>query len=195
MAGQKILHPSKRDHHRILLMVTKLKQWLEKVLEYITITLLISLASIVVLAVVFRFLGQSLIWYDEVASVLLAWLTYYGSALAVCNRSHMGFPGFFLALPKNLKIAAFVIGEAVVIGFFVVIGYAGWFILGIFGDETLVSLTWVPLSFTQSVIPIGSFLFILAELLTIPDAWKKAMKGIDYEKVAIDQAIEEAQQS
>ena len=53
-------------------MVTKLKQWLEKALEYITISLLISLASIVVLAVVFRFLGQSLIWYDEVA-LMNAW--------------------------------------------------------------------------------------------------------------------------
>lgn len=175
-------------------MVTTLKQWLERGLEFITIVLLVGLAVIVVLAVIFRFLGQSLVWYDEVASVLLAWLTYYGSALAVCNRSHMGFPGFFLALPKYLRMVAFIVGEIVIIGFFAVIGYAGWFILGVFGDETLVSLTWVSLSFTQSVIPVGAVLFILAELLTIPDAWKKAMMGVDYEKVAIDQAIEEANQ-
>ncbi len=53
----------------------------------------------------------------------------------------------------------------------------------------------VTLSFTQSVIPVGAALFILAELLSIPDAWKKAMAGIDYEKEMIDQAIEEAHQS
>jgi TRAP-type C4-dicarboxylate transport system permease small subunit len=175
-------------------MVTTLKTWLERGLEFITIVLLISLAVIVVLAVIFRFLGQSLVWYDEFAYVLLAWLTYYGSALAVCNRSHMGFPGFFLSMPKYLRMVAFIIGEIVIIGFFAVIGYAGWFLLGVFGDETLVSLTWVSLSFTQSVIPVGASLFILAELLTIPDAWKKAMMGVDYEKVAIDQAIEEANQ-
>lgn len=176
-------------------MVTTLKRGLERILEFVTVTLLITLAFIVVLAVVFRFLGQSLVWYDEVASVLLAWLTYYGSALAVCNRSHMGFPGFFLSLPKHLRMIAFVAGELVVLGFFAVIGYAGWYVLGIFGDETLVSLPWVHLSFTQSVIPLGALLFICAELLTIPDAWRKAMGGIDYEKVAIDQAIEEAKQS
>jgi len=176
-------------------MILKLKHWLEKLLEFFSIFLLLSLAVIVVLAVIYRFLGQSLIWYDEVASVVLAWLTYYGSALAVCNRGHLGFPGLFLSLPKPFRVVAFIVAEIVVISFFVVIGYAGWYILGIFGEETLISLPWISLSFTQSVIPVGAFLFVLAELLSMPDAWKKAMAGIDYEKVAIDQAIEEAKQS
>lgn len=175
-------------------MVTQFKNWLEKILEIFSIFLLITLACIVVLAVVFRFLGQSLIWYDEVASVVLAWLTYYGSALAVIHRGHLGFPGLFLSLPKTLRGAAFITAEIVVIGFFMVIGYGGWYILGVFGDETLVSLNWVHLSFTQSVIPIGAALFILAEILSIPDAWRKSMAGIDYEKEMIDQAIEEASQ-
>lgn len=176
-------------------MINQLKNWLEKILEVVSITLLIALAVIVVLAVVFRFLGASLIWYDEVASVVLAWLTYYGSALAACHRGHLGFPGLFLSLPKPLRGVAFIIAECVVIGFFAVVGYAGWYILGIFGEETLVSLSWVHLSFTQSVIPVGAVLFILAEVLSMPDAWRKSMAGIDYEKEMIDQAIEEASQS
>jgi TRAP-type C4-dicarboxylate transport system permease small subunit len=173
-------------------MVIKLKLLFEKLLEFISIFLLITLAFIVVLAVVFRFSGQSLVWYDEVASVVLAWLTYYGSALAACNRGHLGFPGLFLSLPRHFRIGAFILAEVVIITFFVLIGYAGWYILGIFGEETLVSLPWVSLSFTQSVIPVGASLFILAELLSLPDAWKKAMAGIDYEHIAIEQAIEEA---
>ena len=176
-------------------MVKKFKVLFEKLLETISIILLISLAFIVVLAVIFRFLGQSLIWYDEVASVMLAWLTYYGAALAACHRGHLGFPGLFLTLPKRLRAVSFILAEAVIIGFFVVIGYAGWYVLGIFGDEALISLPWMRLSFTQSVIPVGALLFTLAEILTIPDAWRKSMSGIDYEKEAIDQAIEEAQQS
>ncbi len=176
-------------------MMHTLKNWLEKILEFISIFLLITMAVIVVLAVVFRFLGQSLIWYDEVASVVLAWLTYYGSALAVCNRGHLGFPGLFLSFPRRLRAITFILAEVVVIGFFAVVGYAGWYVMGIFGDETLVSLSWVHLSFTQSVIPVGAVLFIMAEILSIPEAWRKAMAGIDYEKEMIDQAIEEAKQS
>ncbi len=176
-------------------MVNRIKRWLERILEAISISLLIAMAVIVVLAVVSRFLGRSLIWYDEVASVVLAWLTYYGSALAAIHRGHLGFPGLFLGLVKPLRVAAFITAETVVIGFFLVIGYAGWYLLGIFGEETLVSLSWVPLSFTQSVIPVGAALFIIAEILSIPEAWHKAMAGIDFEKEMIDQAIEEASQS
>jgi len=176
-------------------MFDTIKRWLERVLEVFSISLLIAMAVIVVVAVLFRFLGKSLIWYDEVASVVLAWLTYYGSALAVIHRGHLGFPGLFLNLPKRTRAAAFIAAETVVIGFFAVIGYAGWYVLGIFGEETLVSLNWVTLSFTQSVIPVGAVLFILAEILSMPDAWRKAMAGIDYEKEMIDQAIEEASQS
>ena len=36
--------------------------------------------------------GQSLTWYDEVASHLLAWLTFYGAALASVKRAHIGCP-------------------------------------------------------------------------------------------------------
>jgi len=176
-------------------MTIKLKLLFEKLLETVSMFLLIFLACIVVLAVVFRFFGQSLIWYDEVASVVLAWLTYYGSALAAYKRGHLGFPGLFLSLPKPLRMLSFVLTEIVVIGFFAVIAYGGWYILGVFGEETLVSLPWMHLSFTQSVIPVGSVLFILAELLSIPDAWAKAMAGVDYEKIAIEEAIEEATHS
>ena len=176
-------------------MYRTLNRWFERLLQVASIAILLSLAVIVVLAVIYRFSGASLIWYDEVASVVLAWLTYYGSALAVCNRGHLGFPGLFLSFPRRLRAITFIFAEVVVIGFFAVIGYAGWYVMGIFGDETLVSLSWVHLSFTQSVIPVGAVLFIMAEILSIPDAWSKAIAGIDYEKEMIDQAIEEAKQS
>jgi TRAP-type C4-dicarboxylate transport system permease small subunit len=87
-----------------------------------------------------------------------------------------------------------VLAEVMVIGFFVVIGWAGWYLLGVFGEETLISLPWVTLSFTQSVIPVGAALFIAAEILSIPDAWRKARAGTDSEKEAIEEAIEDARQ-
>ena len=176
-------------------MIRTLNHWLEWLLEAASIILLLSLALVVVLAVIFRFSGSSLVWYDEVASVQLAWLTYYGAALAALKRGHLGFAGLFLTLPQRIRAVAFVLAEFFVISFFLVIGFAGWYLLSVFGEETLISLTWVPLRFTQSVIPIGAVLFIAAEILSIPDAWHKAMVGTDYEKQAIAEAIEEARQS
>ena len=53
-----------------------------RALELLVMLLMVALAVEVTLGVVFRSIGSSLAWYDEVASVLLAWLTFYGSALA-----------------------------------------------------------------------------------------------------------------
>lgn len=172
-----------------------LKIWFERLLQIVSIALLISLAVVVVMAVVYRFVGASLIWYDEVASVQLAWLTYYGAALAALKRGHLGFSGIFLAFPKQVRKVFFVLAEFSIIGFFAVIGWAGWHLLAVFGGETLISLPWVPLSFTQSVIPVGAALFIVAEIFSIPEAWESAMSGKDFEAIAIEEAIEEARRA
>jgi len=170
-------------------------RWFELFLQIVSIALLFSLALVVVLAVVYRMLGSSLIWYDEVASVLLAWLTYYGAALAALKRGHLGFSNLFLALPPKVRSISFWLAEIAIIGFFLVIGWGGWYVLGVFGEETLVSLPWIRLSFTQSVIPVGAMLFILAELFSIPDARKKALAGVDHEMEAIQEVIEEVRQA
>ena len=51
------------------------------------------------------------------------------------------------------------------IGFFLVIAWYGWEVIVILAGDRLTSLPWVPVWFTQSVIPIGSVLIALAEAL------------------------------
>jgi TRAP-type C4-dicarboxylate transport system permease small subunit len=70
----------------------------ERLLEGAVLGLMAALAAIVVLGVVFRKVGAALVWYDEVAAILLAWLTYYGAALAALRRAHIGVPTVFRAL-------------------------------------------------------------------------------------------------
>ncbi len=153
--------------------VNRIRRLLERVLESVCLTLMIGLAVVVVLAVVFRKAGSSLVWYDEVAAIMLAWLTYYGAALAALRRAHLGFPGVFDASPTALRIVMLVVSEILVIGFFVLVAWYGWeVVVGLAGD-TLTSLPWVPISFTQSVIPIGGALIAIAEILTIPERWRE----------------------
>ena len=140
--------------------------------------LMVGLAVVVMLAVAYRYGGASLVWYDEVAAIMLVWLTYYGAALAALRRAHLGFPGIVSALPRGLRLAALVLSEAVVIGFFLVIAWYGWEVIVILASDRLTSLPWMPVWFTQSVIPIGSVLIALAEALTIPERWRAAEAGI-----------------
>lgn len=142
---------------------------LERLLEGVAIALMTLLATVVIVAVVFRKAGAALVWYDEVAETLLAWLTFYAACLAALKHAHIGFPGVAERLPPGARLSLYLIREAVIIGFFGVVAWAGWEVFAVLRGTSLVSLPWVPASLTQSVIPIGAMLFIVAELLAAAD--------------------------
>jgi len=145
---------------------------LRSLLEWIVVSLVLGLAGLVVFGVVYRKLGASLVFYDEVASVLLAWLTYYGSALAALNRAHIGFPGLVSRLPRWGRRLALVLNEAVVMGFFGLLVWAGSRVMAILAGTALVSLPEVPARLAYSALPIGACLFIVAEAATFGERWR-----------------------
>ena len=153
-------------------MRARLKAVLSRLLETIVVTLVIALTAVVVIAVVYRKAGASLSWYDEVASVLLAWVTYYGAALAALKRQHIGFDGILRAAGPAWRLTFVVVSEIAVFGFFLLLAWTGWIVLDILRGDTLVSLPWVPVQLTQSVIPIGAGLFIVCEAISLPDYWR-----------------------
>ena len=146
--------------------LAKAANGLERVLEVVLLVLLVALATLVVVAVGFRKAGAALVWYDEVASVLLAWLTYYGASYAALKRVHIGFPMLVQGASPRVRRVLIGIREVIVVGFFLLVAWAGWRVMSILGGTHLASLPWVPMRFTQSVIPICAFLFIIAELLS-----------------------------
>jgi len=98
--------------------LSRINRLLSKILEWITIGLMILLTLMVTVAVIARLMGESFSWYDEVAAIVLAWITYYGSALAALHRRHIGFDTVLLAMPLKLRIGALLVGEAIVLIFF-----------------------------------------------------------------------------
>jgi TRAP-type C4-dicarboxylate transport system permease small subunit len=153
--------------------VDRTRRFLERVLEIACMLLMTGLALVVIIGVAYRWAGASLVWYDEVAAIMLAWLTYYGAALAAARRAHLGFPGVFDASPTAVRIAMLIVSETLVIGFFLLIAWYGWDVIVILAGGSLTSLPWVSVSFTQSVIPIGCALIALAEILTLPERWRE----------------------
>jgi TRAP-type C4-dicarboxylate transport system permease small subunit len=134
-------------------------------LEWVVGILMVVLAVEVTLGIVYRAAGQSLVWYDEVASILLAWLTFYGSALASVNRAHIGCPEVVAQLSSLKKRVVEIIAQLLVIGFFALFGWVGLQIMPILAGDTMVSLPWVPMNFVQSVIPISSGLILVGEVM------------------------------
>jgi len=133
----------------------------ERLLELIVVVLVVALTTLVVCGATFRYTGHALTWYDEVASVGLVWLTFYGSALAALKGAHIGVPGLVNAMLRG---------------------------------GSLVSLPEVPLQLTQSVIPVGSILFMIAEALRLPQLLREAA-GSGIVDSELKEALEHAEQS
>jgi TRAP-type C4-dicarboxylate transport system permease small subunit len=165
-----------------------LRTGLERLLEAVCVALMVGLAVVVVVAVTYRKAGHSLVWYDEIAAIMLAWLTYYGAALAALRRAHLGFPGLVNASPPALRIPALIVVEALVIGFFLVVAWYGWEVITILWGDRLTSLPWVPVWLTQSVIPIGALLIAIAEATTIPERWREARAGRPVEEQGVEES-------
>jgi len=146
----------------------------ERLLETITVFLILSLAVVVVLGVIFRWAGDALSWYDEVASVQLAWLTYFGASLAAMKRAHIGVPGLINAMPPLYRVPLMICAETVIIGFFLMLAWYGYEVLIVLEGDTLISLPSIGTQFTQSVIPISAILFVIAEILNLPQIWREA---------------------
>jgi TRAP-type C4-dicarboxylate transport system permease small subunit len=144
-------------------------------LQYLMFIMMIALAITVVFGVIFRWSGQALVWYDEVASVQLAWLTYYGSAYAALKGSHIGVPSILKSFPIPIRKVFFIVSKIVIYSFFTLMTYYGLIVMNLIHGETLTTLEWVPQSLVQSVIPVGSFLFMLSETLRLKEDYQSVM--------------------
>ncbi len=159
------------------------RQIYDRILELIAVLLMVAVTLIITMGFVFRWAGASLVWYDEIASISLCWLTYYAGALAALRGAHIGFAGFVNSLPANARVAATAFSSIVTMFFFAVLAVMGTKVVQILQGDTLVSLPWLSLQITQSVIPIASVLFVVAELLRLPELLSEARRGplVDHE--------------
>ena len=171
--------------------IATLQRYYDRLLEAIAAALMAGVTLIIVAGFVFRWIGYSLVWYDEVGSISLCWLTYYAGALAALRGAHIGFPGLVNALPANWRVAATLFASAVTIFFFALLAITGVAVERVLKGDTLVSLPDVSLQLTQSVIPIAAVLFVFAELVRLPGLLREARRGplVDHE---IKEALESA---
>lgn len=143
--------------------------------EWWAVGLLAGLTVVVCLGVFFRYvLNSSLVWYDEFASYLLVWLTFFGAVVAHHNQRHIGFELFVDRLAPRARRVADIVAETAVLGFQFVLLYYGWILTERMGDETTISLPWVKTAWVTAVLPVtGGLMFLvsltrLAILLFVP---------------------------
>jgi len=149
--------------------------------EWWAIGLLVAMVALVCWAVFTRYaLNSSLVWYDEFASYLLVWLTFFGAVVVDYQRRHIGFDLLVNKLSPGQRRIADIVGELFVLGFQFVLLYYGWVLTEKMGDETSISLLWVKIAWVSAVMPVcGALLLVLslARLAALVTGTKLAKGG------------------
>jgi len=78
-------------------------------------------------------------------------------------------------LRRKLRKILFVVSKIVIYGFFALMTYYGVIVMYLIQGETLTTLEWIPQSLVQSVIPVGSFLFMVSETLRLKEDYQNVM--------------------
>ena len=164
--------------------LTTFRRGYERFLEWIAIALMVALAAEVTAGVIFRYAGHSLVWYDEVATILLAWVTFYGSALAVLKHAHMGVPEIVRMLPAGPRVVAAVVAQLCTLAFFVLLAWLGYSVVDILASDRLVSLPEVSVAYAISVIPISAVLIVVGQVLVFPEVLREARGEARHAKAA-----------
>ena len=142
----------------------KLLGRLVTLIEWWSVALLVALTALVCAGVFMRYvMNASLTWYDEFASYLLVWLTFYGAVVADYHRRHINFDLLVNKLAPTARRVMDGVGELFVLGFQFVLFYYGWILTERMGEETAIALPWVKVVWINSVLPItGGLMLVLS---------------------------------
>jgi TRAP-type C4-dicarboxylate transport system permease small subunit len=139
-------------------------------LEWWSVVLLVMMVALVCVGVFFRYvLNASLAWYDEFATYLLVWLTFYGTIVASYRRRHIDFEVIVDRFTPGARRIVDAVSEFFVLVFQVVLFYYGWELVQKMGDERAVSLPWVKMGWIYSVLPISGACMLLISAVRLID--------------------------
>lgn len=158
-------------------MLNTIRSALDRVLAGIVVFLVLALSAVVMLGFMSRLLDMPLSWTGEVAGIGLAWLTFYGSALAAGRGAHIASPSILAVMPRSLRLFTAILSEALVILFFIMLFWTGMQVIEVLQGSNLVSLPAVSQQLSESALPIGAALFVIAEVLRLPELFREVSGG------------------
>ncbi|SEI86829.1 TRAP-type C4-dicarboxylate transport system, small permease component [Bhargavaea ginsengi] len=153
----------------------KLATILAKILSYLCIIALALLSAIVLIQVVSRFFDVSLPATEELARLLIVWLTFLGSALAIHEKMHLGVRYFVnLASERYQRIIDTFIYALVAVLLAILVFYG--FSLSVTAITTASATMRLPMAVFYLAIPVSSLFalyFIIVHILKPNQAEQK----------------------
>lgn len=127
--------------------------------------LLVAMVALVAMGVFFRYVvDASLSWYDEFASYLLVWLSFYGAVVATYRNRHISFDTLAERLGGTPRRVMALISTGCSIAVQGVLCVYGVVLVRAVGHETAVSIEQVRMGWIYSVLPISGGLMLVVSL-------------------------------
>jgi TRAP-type C4-dicarboxylate transport system permease small subunit len=117
-------------------------------------------------------------WTEELARVAFIYATFFGAALAVARKAHLGVELFATSLPVRWRAGIQVAWRLIACVALVMLSYYGYLVVQRLSGQPL---TAVPISkgFMFAAVPLGCAIMLVYELLRIRLELRKVVTGID----------------
>jgi TRAP-type C4-dicarboxylate transport system permease small subunit len=153
--------------------VGQFERVLTRALEVWAGALLVAMVAVVTGGVFYRYvLNSALVWYDEFASYLLVWLTFYGAVLATQRDLHIDFDEVVRRLEPVSRRVVETVSDLCVLAFHLILLAYGTVLVRSMGAETAISVPGVTMSWVYSVLPISGALMLAFSLVRMVRRWR-----------------------
>lgn len=156
----------------------RVEQAVTRLLEVWVGILLVAMVVVVTAGVFYRYvLNSALVWYDEFASYLLVWLTFYGAVLATQRDLHIDFNEVVRRLAPGPRRVLEAVSDLCVLAFYLILLAYGTVLVRSMEAETAISLPGVKMAWVYSVLPVSGALMLAYGLARAVRRWRGAGAG------------------
>lgn len=135
---------------------------LDYIIDFALIILFALLTVILSVEVIGRFLfGHSLIWAQEIARYLFAWLVYIGAAAVFSKGGHLAVDVLLNKFPLRIKYILSLVFYLIMIAFLTVIFFTGLEYATVNFDKPLYSAPFANMGIVYMGLPLGCCLMVL----------------------------------
>ncbi|WP_077325277.1 TRAP transporter small permease [Virgibacillus siamensis] len=144
-------------------------QALEKVQITVGVVFLSIFFLVIMLQIVTRHLGISIIWTTEVAKYAFIWSIFMGAAVMVNRREHFNFDFLLKKLKDKKRVSLSIFNDFILIVFNIIIFLLGLRVVNEFWNYTWVSIPELKMGYIWVSIPIMAGTMVIYSLSHLMD--------------------------
>jgi TRAP-type C4-dicarboxylate transport system permease small subunit len=139
----------------------------DELMKAVAAILVAATAVMTCAAVFYRFvLESSLGWPEEVAGLLLVWISFIGAYVATRENGHISFSLFVQRLPRAARKFVETMVDIILLVFFAVLAFQSIRMIGAVGHTEIETLD-IPRGYFMAVLPISALALVVAYLLRL----------------------------